>query len=587
MHQQRDLTWKACAPAIAALAVAACSGGGGGSSDPASTGGGGGSPPASSSPPPPPPPPAVTGLDSQVEVARFVTQAGFGATSQELLALVGADAADWTEAQINTAPTLYLPGLLQQENSGEDIGNRAHSPLFWNAMMSGDDQLRQRMVFALSQIIVVSDDSMAGESLEMAYYVDILSRNAFGNYRDILQEVTYSPAMADYLTYLRNRKADDRTGRMPDENYARELLQLFTIGLVELNMDGTPRLNGSGDPIETYTNDDVEGLARVFTGLGYKGTSFSNRDRDDDYASSPLQMYADQHSEKEKAFLGTVIPAGTPGDETIDRALDAIFEHPNMAPFLSRQLIQRFTASNPSPAYVQRVATAFEAGSFVSPDGSRFGTGQRGDLEATIAAILLDDVVHSETSLEDPGAGKIREPILKYVHWARAFNVSNADAGEQGRFNDTRRTSDRLGQHPFRSPSVFNFYRPGFIAPGTESGSAGLTAPELQLINSGTTFGYSNWMTDFAFERVRRSGVQQFVPDYSAELALAETPEALVDHLDLLLTAGTLEDEARTDIVNALNALVITDSNAESDRQRRVRAAVLMVADSAAFAVVR
>ncbi|MEM9054963.1 MAG: DUF1800 family protein, partial [Pseudomonadota bacterium] len=462
--------------------------------------------------------------------------------------------------------------------------------LYWDHLITSDDELRQRMAFALSQIFVYSDISNQSKQTRRAYYQDVLIRNAFGNYRDLLEEITYSPAMAAWLTYLRNRKGDERTGRMPDENYAREILQLFSIGVVELNMDGSPRLNAQGQQIETYDNDDIVGLARVFTGLTQKGTNFYRADDDADY--NPLVMYEDQHSQLEKSFLGTTIPAGTLGEESIDRALDTIFEHPNVAPFFARQLIQRFTASNPEPAYVRRVANAFESGTYIGPDGRRFGTTGRGDLKATLAAVLLDETVFAPDSTA-PGlieTGKIREPVLRFMHWVRAFDVQNINSANENRLRSTSDPVSGLGQHPFRSPSVFNFYRPGYIAPGTLSGEAELTAPELQIVNDSSAIGYFNFMTDFAFDRSgqRDSSLETFKPDYSDELLLVEDLPALVDHLNNLLTGGRMPADERDAIVNVLEPLPINTSTPEreqTDKLQIVQTAVALVLNSSTFAV--
>ncbi|MEL7128481.1 MAG: DUF1800 family protein [Pseudomonadota bacterium] len=539
-------------------------------------------------PVPPAPPVAMTALDTEEEAARFLQQASVGATMAEIEDAVGDDAEDWLEREFDRSPTLLLPELLQRGANGDDLNGRPQSDLYWRGLVTGEDTLRQRMAFALSQILVVSDAGMNNRALQVAHYMDILTANAFGNYRTLLEDITYSPAMAEYLTYLRNRRGDPRTGRMPDENYARELLQLFAIGLVELEMDGTVR-QGPDGPIEIFDNDDIQGLARVFTGLSLKGSGF--RDEDPDGRYSRLQMFDEQHSELEKEFLGLTIPAGTLGDESISMALDQIFAHPNVAPFVSRQLIQRFTASNPTPDYVERVANAFEAGIFTAPDGSDFGTGERGDLEATLAAILLDPVVHMPNGDLPVTGGKVREPILKFVSWARAFDVSPADPSVENRLRDTRSPSDRLGQHPFRSPSVFNFYRPGFVAPGTQSGALNLTAPELQIINEGASVGYVNFMTDYVFDRTpTQGGVDSFAPDYSAELALADDPAALVDRLDTLLTAGRMTDEERMEVIETVGMVPISagdPEDADEDRLRRVRVAVLMVTNLPAFAVIQ
>jgi len=303
-------------------------------------------------------------------------------------------------------------------------------------------------------------------------------------------------------------------------------------------------------------------------------------------------MYEDQHSPLEKVFLGTTIPADTPGDETISRALDTIFEHPNLAPFVSRQLIQRFTESNPDPRYVGRVAQAFETGSFVAENGRRFGGGERGDLEATLAAILLDETLF----VRDTGttgmaqSGKVREPILRFMHWVEAFDVSGIDAENERRLRDTRDPVTGLGQQPFRSPSVFNFYRPGYVAPGTASGDAGLTVPEFQIVNSSSSVGYLNFMSQFAFDRSsqRENDRRTYIADYTDELAMLDNFPGLLTHLDDLLTGGRMSEREREEIVAVLEVLPIntsTPEREEADRLQIVQTAVSLVLNSPAYAV--
>lgn len=524
-------------------------------------------------------------MNTKAQASQFLSRATFGGDEGQINSLEGSRAEDWLNSEFNRSPTLYLPVLRGIAEAGGDVGNRDHAYLFWDAAISGNDQLRQRTVFALSQIFVVSDRNMGG-ALRMAHYMDALSANAFGNYRDIMTDVTYSPAMANYLTYLRNRKGDPSSGRMPDENYARELVQLFTLGLVQLNLDGTPVLGADGQPVEIYSNDDIVGLARVFTGLSLKGDGFWDADADGEY--SDLQMFDEQHSELEKTFLGQTIPAGTPGDETVRRALDVIFEHPNLAPFVSRQLIQRFTASHPDPAYVERVARAFETGSFQSSNRS-FGNGERGDMRATMAAILLDPMFFDGSVADDPSFGKLREPILRFVHWARAFDVANVVSSNEFWLADTSDQTTRLGQQPYRAPSVFNYYRPGYIAPGSETGARNLNAPELQIVNEGSTVGYVNFMTDYVMDRTpqRDDNVGSFRPDYRDEIALADTPAALVDHLNELLTANRMSETTRQRMIDVISGIPIRSDNVDEDRLTRVEVAVTMTLTSPAFVVQR
>ena len=514
--------------------------------------------------------------------------ATFGPTERDMNVLVGQYASDWLATQFDATTTLYFPRVEVKAPADDRApwNERPHLELFWDGMVTNQDQLRTRMVFALSQIFAIDVNDDGNRPKRAAYFMDRLAENAFGNYRDLLEEVTYSPIMAEWLTYYRNRKGDERSGRMPDENYAREVMQLFTIGVVELNMDGTERTDGSGQAIETYTNDDVVGLARVFTGLSGKGRDFWNRD--DDSWWSRLVMYDEQHSELEKTFLGTTIPAGTSGEESIDIALDTLFEHPNVAPFVSRQLIQRFTSSNPSPDYIERVATAFEAGEFVADNGRRFGTGQRGDLEATLAAILLDPSLMQDLNAQGVGTGKLREPVLQFIGWARAFDITNVDASNERYLRDTRAPNDRLTQQPFRPPSVFNFYRPGFVAPNTESGAAGMTAPELQILNETSTLGYVDFMTRYVFDTAPEDDDRNtWAPDYSDEITLADDPAALADHLNELLVGGRMEQATRDDIAAVVQAIPIGTDEPDEDRLRRVQAAVMVAINAPSYRTLR
>ena len=558
------------------LIISAC---GGGSNSSAVV-----TPPLSSGVTNPPPVTKVLEIDNTKMAANFLSKVSFGGTLSDIEASVGKDASSLLNVEFEKSPTLYLPSLRAKFEAENDLPDRAHLTDFWNAMVEADDQLRQRMVFALSQIVVVSDKSMGDEELSMAMYMDALSNNAFGNYRQLLKDVTYTPAMAEYLTYLRNRKGDDSTGQMPDENYAREFLQLFTIGLVELNMDGTPKLDSEGKPIEIFNNDDIVGLARVFTGLSHKGEKFWRRDPDGHY--SKLIMWPDFHSDKEKSFLGKTISASTSGDEAIDQAINHIFEHPNVAPFISRQLIQRFTSSHPKPDYVQRVATAFETGQFVSVDNVRFGTGERGDLKATLAAILLDQQFYDDVA---PGSndGKIREPVLRFVHFARAFDMGNVMANNERWLLYNSNKNTRLGQQPFHSPSVFNFYRPGFVAPGTETGAQNLTAPEFQTVNEASVIGFANFMMEFIYNSSPRRDdtIDTFAPNYDAEFALADNPLELVQRLDKILTSERMSQVTKDRIIETLNEIEIRVDSETDDKLTRVSVAIFMAVTSPAFAI--
>ena len=577
------------------------------------SGSGGGTPPPTGGPPPPPPPPPPPApssvFETSAKTARFLTQSTFGPTETDVAQLTGTEAADWFLAELNKPATLHLPfiqSLIAEDEASDPSGERGYlsfsSPgiAFWRNAISADDQLRQRMAFALSEILVISTtvDELQIFPETVGYYQDILTRNAFGNYRDLLEEVTYSPAMGFFLTYLQNQKGDPATGRVPDENYAREIMQLFSIGLVELTPTGEPVLNG-GNPVETYTNEDITGLARVFTGLSLDAPNFFFRfdDINGTTLTSPMQVFPAFHSDLEKSFLGTTIPAGTGGAESIDRALDAIFNHPNVGPFIGRQLIQRFVTSDPSPAYVGRVAAAFDAGAYELPDGTSVGEGLRGDLAATIAAVLFDDEARSDAAMTATTFGKVREPVVRIVNWARTFDAQPVTPEHTINLWDAS-NSTALSQHPYRAPSVFNFYRPGYIAPGTQSGAAGLTVPELQIVNASSVAGYANYMTFFALEFAQFAQDNTLVsgedarnslrPDYSAEIALADDPAALIDRLDDLLTFGGMSNETKADIEAAIENIPLTNNDPDYDGPRfRVQIAVLMAMTSPDYLVQR
>ena len=534
--------------------------------------------------------------------SRFLSRATFGATDSDINRLRGSSASDWFRQELNKPASSYLDATLAElqqagatDPSGEPTFQGRSTPnfVFWRHAISAQDQLRQRMMYALSQILVISNSQsnlLFDRPTSVAAFQDILSRHALGNYRDLLQDVTYSPAMGEYLTYMQNRKGDDDTGRMPDENYARELMQLFTIGLLELDDSGQPRLQ-NGEPVETYTNRDVSGLARVFTGMSYALDAFEPGfvPISSDALSSPMVFFPERHEAGEKRFLDIIIPAGTSGEESIAMALDALMDHPNTPPFITRQLIQRFVSSHPAPAYIKRVADAFAQGRFTLPDGGVVGTGRRGDLAATSAAILFD-VEAQLAPGADTQSGKLREPVLRFTHWARAFNADALTVRHAAELWDTGGV-DALAQSPFRSASVFNFYRPGYIAPGTETGAAGLTMPELQLVSASSVPGFVNFMRGFVFADGQGSSdadrASSFIPDYSEEAMLADQPEELIARLNRVLAAGRLRPETSQRIADFLDTVPLSDPQQEGydGRELRVMHAVLMVMSASEYTV--
>ncbi len=609
-----------CAAIALTVGLTACGGGGGGGGTVASPDSGAPAPtspppppPPPTSPPPPPPPPPPAGerasigasFDTQQATALFLTRATFGPTQSDIVSLTGTSPSDWILAEFNKPATLNLDFVrneLNRTNSCSADGGincevkQIPTFSFWINAIEADDQLRQRVAFALSQILVISGrepEALFEVPETVAQYQDVLVSNAFGNYRDLLEDVTYSPAMGDYLTYFQNTKANPDTAQMPDENYAREIMQLFSIGLVDLEMDGDLVLQ-NGQSVETYSNADVTELAKVFTGLSFKGGQFffDFPTLPDDATYSPMVAYPEWHSEAQKSFLGTTIPAGTGPEQSIDIALDTLVNHPNTPPFISRQLIQRLVTSNPEPDYIQRVATAFANGSYTLPNGTVVGDGRRGDLSATVAAILFDADAVDPNNRNNAQFGKVREPILRFTHWARTFDANRVSPVDTFPLWNTS-DGGALAQAPYKSPSVFNFYRPGYVAPGTETGSVGLTMPELQLVNANTLSGYSNFMTYFIFglaeEEANGAATSSFLPNYSAELALANDPTALINHLDLVVSYGLTSPETRTQITGFIEQIPLTDANDPNydGADLRVKMAVLMMMTAPDYLVQR
>ncbi len=438
-------------------------------------------------------------------------------------------------------------------------------PAIWRKLIASPDQVRQRMTLALSEIMVVSMFGLpiSWSNLAIAHYTDILEKHAFGKFRELLQDVTLSLSMGTYLNMQGNRKEDPRTGRVPDENYALELIQLFTVGLYQLNQDGSPKKEND-KPLDTYTQADITQLARVFTGW--------ERDRTADpiaadfaYVTRPMKHNANNFSAGDKTVLGTVIAGSLTGPQALAQALDLLFNHPNVGPFIGRQLIQRFTQSNPSGAYISRVAAVF----------NNNGSGVRGDLKATLRAVLLDSEARAQPT--GNGSGRLREPLQRFVQWARTFGV----VSKAGRWpiGDTTDPATRLGQSPMRSPSVFNFFRPGYVPPGNELAANQVTAPEFQLVNESTVAGYLNFMQG-AIGNGFSSG--DVVADYTAELALATDAAALLRSLNLRLAGGAISDTVLAELTTAVGSIAATT---DTGKLNRVRAAILLVMASPDYLV--
>eukprot|EP01041_Mallomonas_annulata_P018709 gene18709-37749_t len=376
--------------------------------------------------------------------------------------------------------------------------------------------------------------------------------------------------MGHYLNTKGNQKENAATGRVPDENYAREVMQLFTIGLVQLNPDGSEKTGVNGQRLETYTQTDVTQLARVFTGYDFDqrqnvtvviDPEGKRKVGNTNFAKQHMALTANRHSEQEVRFLGTTIAPKTSGADALKKALDTLFQHPNVGPFFGKQMIQRLVTSNPSPAYVARVSAVFADN----------GAGVRGDLRAVFAAILLDDEARNATGLSALEYGKLREPMLRLAQWGRTFGVGSASGA--WKIGDLSNAGTQLSQSPLRAPSVFNFFRPGYVPPSTAL-SNGVVAPEFQLVTESSVGGYLNYMMGVIDSGLNSGDIKAA---YTTELTLVLDPAALVRRLNLLLCAGQLSASTQTVIVNALLGVTVNANSSATLKRQRVCAAVLMV----------
>jgi len=538
-----------------------------------------------------------SGLNAKVmDASRFLGQSTFGANMSSInqALIMGKEA--WINDQFTKVPQNILPAMNNIWSQIYALDPETFGPYalhfnyaWWQINMTNQDLLRQRVAYSLSQILVTSINSDLRDWAEsLSSYYDIFINNAFGNYKDILLQVAKHPAMGYYLSHLNNPKTDLENNIRPDENFAREIMQLFTIGLYQLNQDGTRILDGNGNPIPTYDNDDIKEMAKIFTGL-YGGAVLpcpdvplppqcicynSNNPSFCDTLSmtccwwpsapefgtgiyvldktAPMIMSNDNHEPGPKVMPdGTIIHLPNNGMGEVDAAVNYLFNHPNTAPFVSYRLIQRLVKSNPSPAYVGRVAAKF----------ANNGQGVRGDMKAVISAILLDQEATSEAAYPDPAGGKLREPFIRYTHISRAFPT----ASDQNRYwNNGYGYLDATRQHVMASPTVFNFYLPDFQPVG-EIGNSGLVAPEFKLHNTATSVGYINTVHAWTFwnslmyswegSETFDDGVWLLTNDLEAN---CDDTESLINHLDILLTHGQLSDETRQVMRSVLNPLYWT-----------------------------
>jgi uncharacterized protein (DUF1800 family) len=538
------------------------------------------------------------GLDARLmDASRFLSQASLGAdmATIEKVAELGFDA--WIEEQKTIPQTQMLASVEQifaeviewyllNGGNPDEVSDRPSWTNFnyawWENHINSPDILRQRIALALSEIFVISIESnLADATYGLADYYDMLLRNAFGNFEDLLYDVTVHPCMGYYLSHLNNPREILSENIHPDENYAREIMQLFTIGLYELNQDGSRKTDDQGNWIPTYGQDDIKQLAKVFTGLGVADV-IENEWVDDPYfgldiyvadMTKSMIMYEEWHEPGQKVMPdGYVIPAGQNGMQDIRSAIHRLFLHENVGPFIGRQLIQRLVTSNPTPAYVQRVAAVFADN----------GEGVRGDMGAVIKAILLDSEARTCEALQAPDFGRLREPFTRYTHFTKALPVEQY----YGRYwNVAYAFFLATNQMPMASRTVFNFFLPDYQPIG-EIADNDLVAPEFQIHNSRTSIEYINEVNDWAVWGYIMDDWESNNPHVTYNLdalrPLARDPEVLINRLDMLLTHGSLSHETRQIIKEALYPLISDDF-----RENRVRLALYLMMISPDYNVMK
>ncbi|MEM1026576.1 MAG: DUF1800 family protein [Planctomycetota bacterium] len=516
----------------------------------------------------------VNDTPSEDDASRFLWQAAFGPTAADVASVRGLGFEGWIDEQMSLSATVLTQQQFDQAATVNGAGQVFQQRFAWaNNVVEAEDQLRQRVAWALIQILVLNNDQDNSGPIASRTYYNFMVENAFGNYRDLLSDVTFSRPMGEYLTYINNEKENVAAGTVPDENYAREIMQLFSIGLFELNPDGTRKRDGNGNFIPTYTNEDIKQFARVFTGLQISniGGNFLIRE------ANPMRLDVGTHEFGQKQLLnypGAVnngfIPARTPSEANgiadVNFAIDNVFNHPNTAPFICHQLIQRLVTSNPTPDYVERVAAIFENNGF----------GVRGDLGAVVKAILLDPEARDRTYSANPYFGKIIEPFV--LKWALYRVLDRRDAPTQPIGLRVRQLQfgeiDKFGQSYMTSPSVFNFFLPDFTIVNSPLDERGLEAPEMQIINEITIFSAMN---DHNSVSISENGSEEGNV-YDALRGLAGNPAQLVDRVDELLMYDTMSSEMRTILINAVGQV--------SGNTNRVRTAIWLTIASPEFQVI-
>lgn len=526
--------------------------------------------------------------------ARFLSQSTLGYNWEDIEYLQSKGIVDWLEQQFVTPHTSFLDKYISVYNYAVDsLGvtndvkkNEYLAYSFYEKIFKENDALRQKIAFALSQILVVSTNggNVSNRGYGVADYYDILYSNAFGNFKTILTEISLHPIMGVYLSTFKNAKADYALGTYPDENYAREIMQLFTIGLYELNNDGSFKKDENNQLIPTYNIVDIQELAKVFTGFGSGGRTdtiqplFTNGLGVTDF-TRPMEMYESYHDKTPKTLIdGTLLPKNKSGLSDFEDVIDLLFNHQNVGPFIGRRLIQNLVKSNPSPAYINRVATAF----------NNNGKGIRGDLKAVIKAILLDPEARICNDLDDEKAGKLIQPIERFTHLFKAFDI----ASPSGKLflKDKSDYQGKLGQAFLESPSVFNFFSP-FYAESNLVEPNGMVSPEFEILTTTSSIHYINLMENAIKYKAfnNRTALSQSTLylannnndkpylDFTDEIHLLESSgmDALMERLNILLCRGNLSPNTKSIIINTINEYF--DRIGSYDSKRAVQDAVYFI----------
>ena len=536
----------------------------------------------------------LVGYRWSADRARFQQQAAFGPSPMLDMRIRRIGIRSWIAEQFDFPyPSIPLPDspLMPTNVPSTCSPNTDHvcyrdrytmTPLqqwFFKEALYGDAQLRHRVAWALSQIWVTSGVDIQQSSHQIAFH-KILLRNAFGNYRDLMYEATLSPTMGNYLDMVRSTRAN------PNENYPREILQLFSIGLFMLNQDGTTQLDPQGNPIPTYDQETINNFTKVFTGWTYCNFGCPNSSSGVLNYKDPMVLTAANHDTTAKTLLnypgavGRDIPACTSCSTTaateayantsLNQTLDNIFHHPNLGPFIGKLLIQHLVTSDPSPAYVSRVAAAF----------NNNGRGVRGDMKAVVRAILLDPEARGDRKT-DPRYGKLREPVQLLTNLGRMFPAM--DFGGFGLSDGALHSqAARMGQNPFYSPTVFNYFTPNYTVPSTT-----IRAPEFEILNTTSAINRTNILHTLIFEGITPNatdslrGTSLDLSEAISAAAADATGNQLLDLLNNKMLHGTMSLAHRNSILNAVNAVPA------SDPTKRAKTAVYLIATSSQFQIQR